>query len=187
MTHLLTSLPEYVKARKIGVYLSMPTAEISTKATVLHALQENKNVFIPYIYHFNNLDATGMKSAMDMVSLQSPQDYESLQPDPWGIPTPSEESLAERKYVLGAKEIGHCRVHETKQEDLEVIIMPGVAFDRKLSRLGHGKGFYDSFLQCYQKLRIPDSSGSTKNKMPFLGKVLARDTKVTNVSNKCSM
>lgn len=176
-----------MKARKIGVYLSMPTTEISTKATVLHALQEDKKVFIPYIYQFNNLDSTGLKSAMDMVSLQSPKDYESLQPDPWGIPTPSEESLAERDYVLGVKEIGHCRVHETKKEDLEVIIMPGVAFDRKLSRLGHGKGFYDSFLQCYQKLHVPDISGSTKNKMPFLGKVLVRDTNVANVSNKRSM
>lgn len=175
MADLLTSLPEYMEARRVGIYLSMPTAEISTRTIVLHALQEKKEVFVPFIYKFMISNPTGLKSAMDMVSLQSPEDYESLQPDPWGIPTPSKETMKGRNYVLGEKEIGHCNVDDTRKEDLEVIIMPGVAFDRKLSRLGHGKGFYDSFLQRYQRLHISDASGSTKNNMPYLGEVLARD------------
>lgn len=175
VAYVLTSLPEYVEARRIGIYLSMPTAEISTRAIVLHALQEKKKVFVPYLYKFDDSDHKGLKSAMDMVSLQSPEDYESLQPDLWGIPTPSEETIEERDRVLGEKKIGHCNVDETRKEDLEMIIMPGVAFDRKLSRLGHGKGFYDSFLQRYQNLHTLDESGSTKRNMPFLGKVLARD------------
>ena len=164
-----------MKARRVGIYLSMPTAEISTRAIVLHALQEKKKVFVPYIYKFDSSDPRELKSAMDMVSLQSPEDYESLQPDSWGIPTPSEETLEGRNYVLGKKEIGHCNVDEMRKEDLEIIIMPGLAFDRKLSRLGHGKGFYDSFLQHYQRLHISGKSGNTQKHMPFLGKVLARN------------
>lgn len=173
MAYLLTSLPEYVKARRVSIYLSMPTAEISTRAIVLHALQEGKQVFVPFVYKFDHSNPKGLKSAMDMVSLRSSEDYESLQPDPWGIPTPGEETMKGRDCVLGEKEIGQCNVDEMRKEDLDVIIMPGVAFDRKLSRLGHGKGFYDSFLQRYKLLHTPGESGATTQSMPFLGKVVA--------------
>lgn len=175
VAHLITSLPEYKEARRIGVYLSMPTAEISTKAIVMHALQEKKTIFIPYVYKHKQSDLSGLKSAMDMVSLHSFEDYESFRPDPWGIPIPNEETLERRYFVLGEKETSHGNARGAREEDLELIIMPGVAFDRKLSRLGHGKGFYDSFLQRYQRLHIGEKNASTQKNMPFLGKVLIRD------------
>lgn len=174
MAYVLKSLPEYLGARRVGIYLSMPTAEISTGAMVLHALREEKKVFIPYVYKFDKSDPSKPTSAMDMVSLQSAEDYESLQPDSWGIPTPGEETMNGRKHVLGEKERSQCSTNETGLEDLEIIIMPGVAFDRKLSRLGHGKGFYDSFLERYHRLHTSGESASTKKKMPFLGKFHAR-------------
>lgn len=182
MTNILKTLPEYLKARRVGIYLSMPTAEISTRTIVLHALQEKKKVFIPYVYKFDQSDSRGLKSAMDMVSLQSSEDYESLRPDSWGIPTPGEETLNGRKHILGEQETGQCNMDETRKEDLEIIVMPGVAFDRKLSRLGHGKGFYDSFLERYHRLHTSGESASTNKIMPFLGKVLVRDrNKITRV------
>lgn len=172
---VLKSLPEYREARRVGIYLSMPTAEISTRAIVLHALQEKKKVFVPYIYRFDRSDPRRLKSAMDMVSLQSPEDYESLQPDSWGIPTPGEETMNRRNHILGEKAISQCNMDETRKEDLEIIIMPGLAFDQKLSRLGHGKGFYDLFLERYHRLHTPGERASTKKTMPFLGKVHASD------------
>ena len=74
---------------------------------------------------------------MDMLSLSSLSDYQSLQPDAWGIPTISTDSILTRG--------------DGMKEGLDLIVMPGVAFDETFGRLGHGKGYYDYFLARYKK------------------------------------
>lgn len=149
----------------------MPTGEISTKAIVLDALQEGKKVFIPYTYIIPSPAAEGPKSSMNMVTLQSKEDYESLRPDAWGIPTPSESSVNERDSCLNDDEVRAEGLAgaRTRNESLDMVVMPGMAFDKGLARLGHGKGYYDSFLQrLHQKPKVADRAA--ENQMPFLGK-----------------
>jgi len=88
---------------------------------------------------------------MDMVDLGSLEDYESLSRDKWGIPSLNSEQVVGRERILGAQAaISH------QHTPLDLILMPGVAFGldeerRRIRRLGHGKGFYDFFLDRYYR------------------------------------
>lgn len=154
-------MPEYKAARRISVYLSMPSGEISTSGIVHDALATGKRVFIPYTYILRAPKEGQPKSIMDMLELHSVKDYESLKLDKWGIPTPSDDTLSSRANAFGGKGPTDGKDEAMLQEaGLDLIIMPGMAFDSSFGRLGHGKGFYDYFLhRCHKR-----------SKMPFRGK-----------------
>jgi len=158
----LSSLPEYQTATRISAYLSMPKGELSTDLIVHNALRQGKEVFVPYLYKSASPEPGVPSSVMDMVSLHSEEDYEALEPDAWGIPTPSHDSIIDRKRCLGDTDGA-----KNEYRNLQLIIMPGVAFDKDLARLGHGKGFYDVFLQRYEQRSVEATS---ETRMPFLGK-----------------
>jgi 5-formyltetrahydrofolate cyclo-ligase len=154
-TKTLLSMPEYKAARRISVYLSMPGGEISTSGIVRDALGQGKKVFIPYTYNLSEPKADQPKSIMDMVELQSMSDFESLEADKWDIPTPSKDSISSRANCFGGKGITNGDTNDVS-EGLDLIVMPGMAFDSLFGRLGHGKGFYDYFLaRCHQVSRMP--------------------------------
>lgn len=148
-------MPEYQAAGRISVYLSMPGGEISTTDIVRNALDQGKKVFIPYTYSLGSPKQGQPKSIMDMVELQSMADFDSLQPDRWGIPTPRQESISSRANCFGGTGITHGNT-EAVHAGLDLIVMPGMAFDAHFGRLGHGKGFYDYFLsRCHHVSRMP--------------------------------
>ena len=176
-------MPEYQDAKKISVYLSMPSKEISTKLIVDHAFQNGKKVFVPYMYKRKQHSSSKEMPTviMDMLSLHSMEDYESLRADKWGIPSIDAESAPERESCLGDKDvIGETTKNDhIKHSDLDLIIVPGVAFDWERRRLGHGKGFYDFFLSRYHDLRKQEQTRTSsiyqimspiKREMPPLGK-----------------
>lgn len=146
----ITVFKSYQNAKRIGIYLSMPSGEIQTDAIVRHALGLGKQVFVPYLHKPHNPPTGTPRSVMEMVDLRSITEYDALKRDSWGIPTIDTESVEEREHIL--------RYPTGESGQLDMILMPGVAFDMdqqtgSVRRLGHGKGFYDYFLHRYNQDR----------------------------------
>ncbi|OQS05849.1 5-formyltetrahydrofolate cyclo-ligase [Thraustotheca clavata] len=115
------------------VYLSMEN-EAMTSPMLDAILADKKRFYVPKV--------TG-KHSQDMVMLEaySSADLASFPKNKWGIPEPAFEDQDGKK-----------RNDALNMLDLDLILVPGVAFDSKCNRLGHGKGYYDCFFQRYFEL-----------------------------------
>jgi 5-formyltetrahydrofolate cyclo-ligase len=176
ITAEVLNLPAYQKARRISAFLSMPSREVSTYKIVLHAIDDGKTVFVPYIHQNRTSASQKPASMMDMLALHSKEDLESLKPDAWGIPTLDESSVASRENALSGHGIDNDNVvteasrapESSHGLGLDIMLVPGVAFDMENRRLGHGKGYYDRYLQRYKDIVASRSEAG----MPRLGKPL---------------
>ncbi|EFE42993.1 5-formyltetrahydrofolate cyclo-ligase, putative [Trichophyton verrucosum HKI 0517] len=143
----------------------MPAGELRTGEIVRDAFRRGKQVFVPYIYKLGGSAETKPSSIMEMLALRSLEDYESLQPDGWGIPTLDASSVAGRENCLGGNglrgEDGALKGGDGDDCGLDFIVVPGMAFDHGRRRLGHGKGYYDRFINRYR-------SNVGKGQMPYL-------------------
>lgn len=161
--NVILDLPQYQQAKRVGIYLSMLKAEAQTGELVRHALDSGKAVFVPYIYSVR--DTKPKKKIMDMLRLKSLEDYEGLQRDSWGIPKLPPEGRESRENAMGGSglSLNSDDVEECDREvaGLDLIVVPAVAFDRDMNRMGHGAGFYDQYL-----LRF---CADKKRAKPFLG------------------
>lgn len=149
----------------------MPSGEVSTVPIVQDALNHGKKIFVPYIQTLATPEPGRPRKVMDMVNLLDWADYEALERDKWGIPTLVDDSVARRERCLGDADSpsGKQGKGEGLECGLDLVVMPGVGFDRALRRLGHGKGFYDFFLQRYQQ-KTTEIEEEGNQKMPFLGR-----------------
>lgn len=145
----VTNMKQWQQAQRVSIYLSMPAGELQTTTLISKAFQDGKKVFVPHIVKLSHPDS-GTRKAMDMLRLSSLEEYKSLRPDAWGIPTLPKGDNMSRENALGGSDGG-----------LDLIVVPGVAFDHTMGRLGHGAGYYDSYLTRYTQA-VPGHK-------PFLG------------------
>ncbi|BBL58080.1 5-formyltetrahydrofolate cyclo-ligase [Methylomonas koyamae] len=134
----------YQAARTVMWYLHC-RSEVRTLATVIAELAGGKRIVVPYC----TVDAEGQKQ----LGLWHLQAIDELQPGMWNILEPPRQ-----RWLDPAKQVG--------AEELDVVIVPGVAFDRQGGRLGNGAGYYDRLLQkvrpdavlaavCYEAQLLP--------------------------------
>lgn len=121
VTKLLLNHPKYQLSHSISIYVNMNT-EISTRDIIQHAFQSQKRVFIPRY----------SSSSMDMVRIYSLDDLDSLPITKWNIRQPDL----------------HDKNREIATNNIDLIIVPGLGFTSDGSRLGHGKGYYDKYLNA---------------------------------------
>ncbi len=115
----LTALPEYVAAKTVLFYVDF-RSEVRTQYLLAAACRTDKCVVVPYC-----LD--------DRLGLFRLRGMDELSAGVWGILEPQAElrGLADRR-VDAAR--------------LDLVVVPGVAFDRRGGRTGYGKGYYDKLL-----------------------------------------
>ncbi|KAF7648434.1 hypothetical protein LDENG_00156970 [Lucifuga dentata] len=116
--------PRYVSCKRIAVFLSMRD-EVHTEEIIRDVFNKGKSCFIPR-YHSNS-------SHMDMLQLKSLQDMQELPLTTWNIQQPADDDCSRQEALSSG--------------GLDLILMPGLGFDRSGRRLGRGKGFYDSYLE----------------------------------------
>ncbi|KAJ7800388.1 5-formyltetrahydrofolate cyclo-ligase [Mycena olivaceomarginata] len=135
LTARVLSLPSFIQSKSVSCYLSMPSGEIDTSFLVREILRSGKTLFVPKI-------DTTTEGRMELLQIYSEDDLNSLPSGVWGIKEPDRLHNGQRR--ASANDTG-----------LDLILVPGLAFDRTLLRLGHGKGYYDRFITAYAENSRP--------------------------------
>ena len=114
------ALPEYEAAQTVMFYIDV-RAEVRTRADLPAALESGKRIVVPYC-------VDGELELFDLASMDELEIgmYKILEPKP------------ELRTVIEKR---------VEVDELDRIMVPGVAFDRRGGRTGHGKGYYDKLLE----------------------------------------
>ena len=122
----LSNINEFIQSKNIMFYVATKS-EVQTKNMIEKSLAMGKNIFIPIMDDLScNLKP----------SLLIDFDKE-LKKNSQGILEPKQEFQ---------------RIYSAEKMDL--IILPGIAFDLKGNRIGRGKGYYDRFLKGVKPFTI---------------------------------
>ena len=148
----LKTLPEYASAKTVLFYVSAKPNEVDTHSLIRDALSNGVRVLVPVTdFDHNKLSVSEIKDMGELV----PARFGLLEPDP--------DSL-----------------QPADPNEADVIIVPGVAFDRECRRVGFGGGYYDRLLSRTHAATIALSyEGQFVEKVPTDSKDMPVDIIVT--------
>lgn len=120
ITDRVMAMPQYRQAKCVMWYVDVRD-EVRTRHALPAALEQHQKVVVPYCVD-GELELFWLES-MDELELGM---YRILEP---------------REALRGVTE------KQVQPQELDFVMVPGVAFDRMGGRTGHGKGYYDKLLQ----------------------------------------
>lgn len=123
--HHLSQLEAFRRAEVVHCYVAWRN-EVRTHELIRQLLAEGRRVVVPVVDR--------ERQALQHAEITR---FDELQPGAFGILEPPPER---RRLV--------------QPEDLDVVLVPGVAFDRFGNRLGYGGGYYDGFLKGLDAVKI---------------------------------
>lgn len=140
----------YQAAKTVMWYLHC-RSEVQTLPTVAAELNSGKRIVVPYC----TVDTVGHKQ----LGLWQLESLDELQAGMWNILEPPRA-----RWLEPAKQV--------VADELDVVVVPGVAFDKQGGRLGNGAGYYDRLLQkvrpnavlaaiCYEAQLLPQVAMDT--------------------------
>jgi 5-formyltetrahydrofolate cyclo-ligase len=115
------ALPAYAAAKTVKFYIDV-RSEVRTRQALPAALASGKKIVVPWCNDRGELELFHLTD-LDELAVGM---YRILEPKP---------------------ELRGLPEKQVAPEELDLIMVPGVAFDRNGGRLGHGKGYYDKLLQ----------------------------------------
>ena len=118
----LISLKEFIESRFIMCYVDF-RKEVVTRGLIKECISKGKRIAVPLIE-----PGTGARksiAACEIIDIEA-----ELAKGCYGILEPVKDSA-----------------RRVPPEDLDMVIVPGVAFDLKKNRIGYGGGYYDRFLR----------------------------------------
>ncbi len=116
----LWSFSPLLEASVVCCYVALPE-EVQTQDGLRSLLAHGKQVLVPFC-------------AGDELEVRAISSLKELAPGRWGIPEP----------IVSVRDNPDRRV---PLDRVDIVLVPGLAFDRSGRRLGWGKGFYDRFLR----------------------------------------
>ena len=121
----LLSLPLYKSAGKVMFYVTLGS-EVKTEKMMEQAFKDGKSVIVP--------KAMKEKRSLEAVQIFCPEN--DLKPGAYGVLEP---------------DIERCKI--CAPDEIDLVLVPGVAFDSQGYRLGYGKGYYDSWMKCIPRTK----------------------------------
>jgi 5-formyltetrahydrofolate cyclo-ligase len=128
-------LPIYRSAKSVGLFLSMPMGEINTDLILLDCVQNGKDIYVPEVgKNFELCDMALRKVILNptesMAKTTNDMFHKTWPTNKWKIPEPPVD----------------MPTITAEPGDIDLMIVPGLGFDRTRNRLGQGKGYYDRFI-----------------------------------------
>jgi len=128
----LFALPEYAQSKGVACFLSMPK-EFNTRPILERLFQDGKRAYLPRVESVK-------EHTMSMLEASSLADVDAFPPGRWNIPEPARDGPERVEALQDGSEI-------------DLIVVPGLAFDERGGRLGQGAGFYDRYLAKIQEIK----------------------------------
>ncbi|KAL7436128.1 hypothetical protein ACHAXM_005033 [Skeletonema potamos] len=166
--HQLFNLPQYQAASSIGFFLSMPFGEIQTRDAIQRMVHvDGKILYVPRV----GLDFE--KCDMDLIRCDD-NDYDD---DDGSSPNYLDGTLFYDKWPKnkwGIPEPPPGNTNIATPGDIDLLVVPGLAFDCDRHRLGQGKGYYDRFIAKMRQVgaddaAIVDTAPDTRKKPLLVG------------------
>ena len=115
------ALPAYQTAQVVMFYVDV-RSEVRTRQALPLALTHGKTIIVPWCNAAGELELFRLESMDDLAVGM----YKILEP---------------------REELRHLPERQVRPDQLDLVMVPGVAFTREGARMGHGKGYYDKLLE----------------------------------------